>query len=289
VIAGPLTCYGGAPERYALRQASDDDLSLCRFLDALYAVRPAWELAGIARLRRGRLPRCAILGELASLRQHALVSALHEYIGDYDIFELRELAERARSSVCAEQRWLNGFTGGYAARRQRLRALEQTLADVDATERIWRREQRGGRRTTRIAFVGQCALVGVACVRNFVVEAIEAGDLAATRPQLMYRHARRFANPSRDGSGTADQQALIDGVDALVEVFSHSTKPERHAVTGRAHGMLGHVLRDRSALSNLLELPPPADPDTCSAIRMAVCLVDEWRGADALGVSTRLT
>jgi hypothetical protein len=179
--------------------------------------------------------------------------------------------------VRSEQRWFDTFPEKAAARHRRVVPLQNLLADIDAAQQAL--DFRGGAVSPiEIATVGNSALLGIRELRDFVVRGIERGALTAGyRPQHLYRRARRFPNPARNGSSRPDQLAAIDRADALAEVFSHSTNLLHRALADHAYSLLGHVLRDARVILSISDQLPEFGESPRPFLRAAAfLLLGDW-------------
>ena len=275
-VEGPLTCYGGAPTRYLLRPPTSDEVTACRIEDALLAVRPAEELAAVARLEGlADARRSAPLLALARARRALVVAALRRYADPDGVVGHRAVRRglmRERAAIATLARFVADSSAAYGARYSRDAHVEALRAELDAAWEPLATSSRDEAAQPR--FVGRAALVSARDVRDFATRAVTSGEAPAGRPHALYASARRFpvdrvtigSPPARRG---ADELAQLDRPDAILGVFSRVTGPATRRLIESANAVLGLVLRDAAFLRTLLDEISPADRDA-RAIRRAL-------------------
>jgi hypothetical protein len=262
LVAGPLTCHGGAPKRYTLGPVADAAIRACHITDAVTTLELDVELETRIALRQLGLP-AAVRRRLERARETAVRTALSAYCGT--------LSARAFERACRRRAKAMGAIASWQEAAMRAGPVSLTLRTERRQERErWRaaREivhQLGEHETTAptsrgvagtLDIVGHAALLSPARAKQYVWRMKMAGEIAAPRPELVYSAARRFPRPhdsTHDAARAArlvsgDELALLDAVDVWCRV-ERQTATDRSAstlmtVSARIAIILGPVLRD---------------------------------------------
>ena len=252
-LAGPLACHGGPPKRYGLGSIDEEARALCGFEDALLAFRPDEELRGIEALELRAGGGAGVLGDLARLRREALAAALGRHGRGQDP---GELAERSEEAAGVLEAWHERADLTHDQAYARRRALRELRANLAAARRV------GVDGAADIMLTGEAALTTPEGLGPLLESAARLAGVEAGTAARLVTAARRFPNPELDperrfGHAGEEPLSLVDRVDAIVQVVGSVLVPRTLVLTQAAHQLLGHVVRDKQALSGLLERVPP--------------------------------
>lgn len=260
VEAGPLCCHGGAPHRYYVDGFDRLPRDACRITDAAVTLRVAQELAGIEEARAQYPMGSGRMNEFVARRADLLLHAWRARAG-HDPANALALAIRAAATTAAwgaaAPRVSEGVRQGRAREAARilahLRASEALLCSTEVKHRRGEPRPRG---------VGEAATITLGELRRFSALLASAGELRLARPEAASAGARRFPVPSSQRSSAegssgelppGDTLAVVDRVDAIVGLVQHANARSAGSLIAAAAGLLGHVVRDTSALIALLD------------------------------------
>lgn len=269
VVAGPLTCHGGAPKRYTLGPAAAAAIRACHITDAVTMLQLEVELETRIALRQLGLP-AAVRRRLERARETAVRTAWSTYSGTLNAraFEraCRRRAKATRAIACWQEAAMRAGPASITLRTERRQERERWRAAKEIVHQLGEHEttaptSRGDAGTSGI--VGHAALLSPARAKQYVWRAKIAGEIAAPRPELAYSAARRFPRPhdsTHDAARSArlvsgDELALLDAVDVWCTVRERAaiedTSPTPTTISTQISTIVGPVLRDRALIDSL--------------------------------------
>ena len=277
VVEGPLTCHGGAPKRYVVGAMSEVEIRACHITDAVTTLQLDVELETRATLLPLGLPSGA-RRQLERARLTAVRAALMTYCGPLDSRELARAHRRRARAMRAVTSWHAAANRAETAAITLRSNQRQEQARWRATKMIVRHlETHATKTSSRLvraeppAIVGCVALLSPERAVHYVERTKASGQIAATRPELVYATARRFPRPrvsSRDAKRSArlvvgDELALLDAVDVWCAVQRRAGSEETMSTTALTGiiAVVGPVLRD-AVLIDALKVRPDLSGDT---------------------------
>lgn len=249
-VTTPLSCHGGAPERYMLGPPTPDDVVVCCLLDALYAYQPSEEVAEIGALRRRAemLNEPALIG-LADTREFVLAMTIHAAVGP----RISAVIDKAFRALDIQQEWLRLSDLSRDVHGQRTAELQQTLEGLRTVRAL--PNIMGSRDLRVVGEAGTAKYVDIAPLAESTGRLV---DLDGERAQRLVERARRlpFAEPAgveRLGLGTPDPLSRLDRVDAVLACVDAVPLARTSVLVNEARALLGRVLRDDLPLRDLLK------------------------------------
>ena len=200
-----------------------------------------------------------MLGGFVAIRTRLLAHAWHAHAGS-EPAEALALAIRAATTIAA---WGSAEPRASDAVRQgRAREAGRVLADLRAGEELIDSDSTPwASPILRPRGVGEAATVSLREVREFADVLAAAGELRVARLEKTYAAARRFpvrgARPSTlagpaSALSSGDRLAVVDRVDAIIELVHHLVAPRAASLVKAAAVLLGHVMRDAATVTDLL-------------------------------------
>lgn len=223
-------------------------------------LRAKSELESIADLRAATAPRDRTMQAWLRLRSRLIAHACRAHAGP----EPERAASVAARALTVIERWgASPASRSEMARTQHRLEIESNRGNIRAARLAL--GTRAGRRKgwpDRPRGVGEASVISPHEAGLLVASLGAFGELRLRHPGNAYRGARRFpVRASRDfgraahGGGLVrgDALSVLDRVDVLTSVVQRVDAPVANLLVGRAHALIGHVVRDKAAIRRLVE------------------------------------
>ncbi|GLC28287.1 hypothetical protein [Roseisolibacter agri] len=273
VVAHPLTAHGIFPPRLLGGDADAEVRAAVALDDAAQYLRVAAELAGLTALAQDPWARPPFATDLPAVRRAVLRTAVEHAMHPCRASDLPTLLPRLERAWDTTARWAEHFhrhSAEFSEWRLRVATAHENFAALVALLGP------GAPSATRSPTAEPLGVIGApgTTVRFADLDpvlremATLRGADVGRRPYTLFKNARRCVS----GRGP-HEVGVLDRADALLGLFAALPLPRAAALLDHGHAALGHVLRDRAVLEDLLARTPPAAAASRRALVVALGMI----------------